>query len=153
MRSRSISQNRNRLDHLFHQAKQFDDAELLAHWARYMCVLVSGFIETSVQTILREYTRNKSAPEIDHFVSQHLKDFQNAKMEKFLGLLSDFSPEIAARVRTTTEGDLKDAVDSVVQNRHQIAHGQPSGISLVTIRRYYEDVVKVIELIEAEFPA
>jgi RiboL-PSP-HEPN len=153
MKSRSISQNKDRLDHLFDQAKQIDDDLIRGHWARYLCVLVSGFIETSIQTILREYARNKSSPDIGHFVSQQIRDFQNAKMEKILGLLSDFSPEISARIRVATDGELKDAIDSVVQNRHQIAHGQQSGISLATIKDYYDNVVRVIDVVEAEFPA
>lgn len=151
MRNRRIAQAKDRLDHLFDQSKQIEDAELLGHWARYLCVLVSGFIETSIQTILLEYVDNKAAPEIRYFVSQQVKDFQNAKMNKILDLIRDFSPTIAMNVETATEGKLKDAVDSIVQNRHQIAHGQNMGISLVTVKGYYESVVKAIEIIESQF--
>jgi hypothetical protein len=151
MINRRISQNKDRLDSLFEQAKQIKDAELLGHWSRYLCVLTSGFIETSIQTILLDYADKKAAPEISHFVSQQVKSFQNAKMEKILRLLEDFSPKIAEDVEAATEGELKDSVDSIVQNRHQIAHGQNTGISLVTVRKYYLNVVRVIEIVEARF--
>lgn len=48
-----------------------------------------------------------------------------------------------------TEGRLKDAVDSVVSNRHQIAHGRSVGLTFVTIQGYYAGVVEVIDLIES----
>jgi hypothetical protein len=153
MKNRRISQNKDRLDNLFEQAKQIKDVELLGHWSRYLCVLVSGFIETSIQTILLEYADKKSAPEIAHYVSQQVRDFQNAKMNKILTLLGDFSPTIAANVEVATDGELKESVDSIVQNRHQIAHGQNTGISLVTVKGYYENVVKVLEIVEARFGA
>lgn len=53
-----IAQHRSRLDHLYQQAdklmyqqadKLIDDQEMLAHWSRYLCVLTSGFLETSVR--------------------------------------------------------------------------------------------------------
>jgi RiboL-PSP-HEPN len=151
MRNRRISQNKDRLDNLFEQAKQIKDVEMLGHWSRYLCVLVSGFIETSIQAILLDYADKKSAPEISHFVSQQVRDFQNAKMSKILALLGDFSPTISASIEAATDGELKESVDSIVQNRHQIAHGQTTGISLVTVKKYYENVVKVLEIVEANF--
>ncbi len=48
---------------------------------------------------------------------------------------------------------MKDAVDSVVSNRHLIAHGQDVGIGFGTIKKYYERVVKAIETLEKEFDA
>lgn len=47
---------KDRLDVMFAlAAKQGADEEVLSHWARYLCVLTSGFIEVSLKSILSEY--------------------------------------------------------------------------------------------------
>ena len=73
-------------------------------------------------------------------------------MEKILDLVGEFDLDLRHELEKATEGELKDAVDSVVSNRHQIAHGQDVGINFSTIRQYWEKVIRVIEQIEKQFP-
>ncbi|GAF83742.1 unnamed protein product [marine sediment metagenome] len=69
-------------------------------------------------------------------------------MGKILDLTRAFNPQWANQLEAATEGQLKDAVNSVVANRNQIAHGRDVGITYVRIKNYYEDVVEVVDLIE-----
>lgn len=138
-----------RLDHLFTQIKSFSgDIELQSHWARYLCVLVSGFLETSVRAIYSNYARTKAAPYVANYVEAQLKDFQNPKMEKILQLTREFSPEWEDALRSATDGEPKDAVDSIVANRHRIAHGEWVGITYDAMRRYYQNAVLVVKKVE-----
>jgi len=144
-----VVQHKQRLDALFGKAGELtNDAELLSNWARYLCVLASGFIEASVRTLILEYVSVRANREVTHYVGQKLRRFQNAKMSKILDLLADFSSEMREDLDTATKGELKDAIDSVVSNRHQIAHGASVGMSYVNIRDYYDRSVRVIEMIE-----
>ena len=130
MKNQEISSNKQRLDNLFKKITAFStDTDLQSHWARYLCILVSGFLETSVRIIYREYARKKATPQVANFVEGKLEDFQNPKMEKILQLTGLFSKEWANELRLETEGELKDAVDSIANNRNQIAHGGSVGIS------------------------
>lgn len=62
MKNRETIQAKDRLDDLFSRVNEFSgDLELQSHWARYLCVRVSGFIETSIRSILSEYARKMSA--------------------------------------------------------------------------------------------
>jgi hypothetical protein len=124
------------------------DPEVQAHWARYLCILVSGFVESSVREVYRQYARNKAAPNVANFVEGRLKGFQNPKMEKILELTRLFSPEWEATLRLAVEGEPKDAVDSIVANRNRIAHGEDVSVSYANIRAYYMSSTKVIQLIE-----
>jgi len=149
LRTLQIVQHKQRLDALFEKgASLTDDYELLANWAKYLCVLVSGFVEESVRLLILKYVESRASPDIQHFVGHKVRMFQNAKMSNILTLLEHFSNEFRLRVETATEGDLKDAIDSVVQNRHQIAHGRFIGITFVTIKDYYRRVLTVIEILE-----
>ncbi len=142
---------RQRLDGLFKRIAAFgEDLELQAHWARYLCVLASGFLETSVRSIYGQYARTKSAPNVANYVEGQLKQFQSPKMENILELTRSFSPSWEERLRDAVDGEPKDAVDSIVANRHNIAHGRPVGITYHTIRSYYGNAIKVIELIDQQ---
>ena len=143
MKNIEIVRYQQRLDALFEKVKDISDIELQSHRARYLCILVSGYLETSVRAIYGEYNRN-----VTNYVSSKLKSFQSPKMGNILELTRAFSRQWAEELEVATEGELKGSVDSIVANRNNIAHGQDVGISYVTIREYYQNAVKVIELIE-----
>jgi len=149
MKNQEISRNKQELDYLFEKVTAFSaDTYLQSHWARYLCILVSGFLETSVRIIYREYAKKKAIPQIANFVEGKLEDFQNPKMEKILQLTGLFNKDWENDLRRETEGELKDAVDSIANNRNKIAHGDSVGIGYIQIKAYYERAIKVIELIE-----
>ena len=152
MKNRKIVSHRQKLDAVFAKASALNsDPELLAHWSRYLCVLVSGFVEASIRTLIVEYANSRSSPEIAHFVGKKLKRFTNAKTGKILDLFEEFSMEKRDGFANAIDDEVKDAVNSVVSNRHLIAHGQDVGISFVTIKNYYAAVVMAIEEVEKQF--
>lgn len=141
---------KQRLDHLFKQVSAFSgDIELQSHWARYLCILVSGFLETSVQAIYSQYAKERAAENVANYVTSRLRRFTNPNMEDILTLAAMFNQEWRDCLEVATEGELKEAVDSIVANRNQIAHGANVGITYVVIKRYYQSVVKVVDLIES----
>jgi len=150
VRNREANQHKDRLDDLFKQVSEVSDINLQGHWARYLCVLVSGFIEVSIRAILTEYVKNKSAPSVANYVVRGLDRFQNPNMERILQTLGAFNPAWADEIGKLTEGELKDAVDSVRANRNNIAHGGNVSIRYRTIASYYDNAVKVIEIIEEQ---
>ncbi len=144
-----ITRYKQRLDSLFSRVSAFSqDLELQAHWARYLCVLSSGFLEESVRILLSEYVQNKANATVSRYVNAQLDGFQNPKAGKILELLRGFDPLWAESVEQFMSDERKDAVDSIVNNRHQIAHGRSVGISYITIKQYYEKSVEVVDFIE-----
>lgn len=149
--NKEIIRQRDRLDDLFRQVSAFaGDSEMQSHWAKYLCVLVSGYLETSVRIILTDYAKNKSSPLIANYVENQISGFQNAKMGKILDLLRTFCPEWAENVKIATEGELKDAVDSIVFNRHKIAHGESITLSYTRVSEYYKKVKDVVDILDCE---
>jgi hypothetical protein len=124
------------------------DLELQAHWARYLCVLTSGFIEESVRILLSEYVQKRADATISRYVNAQLDGFQNPKAGRILDLLRAFDIAWAESAEQFLGDERKDAIDSIVNNRHQIAHGRNVGISYVTIRNYYEKAVESVDFIE-----
>ncbi len=140
---------KQRLDNLFGQISVFSgNPELQSQWARYLCVLASGFLETSICAIYNKFTRQNASPKVANFVKCELDGFQNPKMGKILELTRAFNPQWADKLETATEGELKDAVNSIVANKNLIAHGRDVSITYTRIKNYYEEAIKVVDLIE-----
>ncbi len=152
MRNPDVYSYKQRLDVLFALVQELpeDPPEVRSHWARYLCVITSGFLETSVRALYLEYARRKAHANVANFVDSELSGFQNPKMDKILDLARRFSPEWEADLRAETDGERKDAVDSIVSNRHNIAHGRNVGITYASIRQYYERALDVVDLIEKQ---
>ena len=151
MKNRTAVQAKDRLDDLFDKVDEFSgDLELQSHWARYLCVRVSGFIEIAVRAILVEYAGKQSAPPVANYIERQLNRFQNPNMEQLLQLLRSFNSAWADELEDSTKGEPKDAIDSIRANRNRIAHGENATITYATIRQYYQNVLTVIDLIEKQ---
>jgi hypothetical protein len=69
------------------------EAEVRSDHARYLCVLVSGFLEQAVVELLLEYVRKTSAPAVQRHVERRLDRFMNANSGRLLELLGSFDPD------------------------------------------------------------
>ncbi|MDQ2841187.1 MAG: HEPN domain-containing protein [Acidobacteriota bacterium] len=137
-----------RLNALFQKASTLsDDLELQAHFARYLCVLVSGYLETAIAEVYSHYARDKGHPHLATYINRQMNRFQNPNMTKVLNLVRDFNPIWADQIQALTQGEIRDSVDSVVADRHKIAHGESVGVSLAYARQYYSGAVQLVELI------
>ena len=143
-----IHRQKQRLDELFKAAGGLSDTEMQSHWSRYLCVLVSGFLENSVELCLSEYSRRVASAAVSNFVSAKLRDFQNPKMGKILDLFGSFNPDWKTQLDVATQGQLSDSINSIVGNRHKIAHGESVSLSMSSLTAYYKDAVTVIDILQ-----
>lgn len=143
-----VSRLRQRLDAAFSRVHQLNaDAELQSDFARYLCVLVSGFLETAVSELVLEHARRAGAATLQRFVESRTRHFANANSQRLLTLLGSFDPDWRMSLEALLIDDLKDAVDSVVSLRNKIAHGESVGITFQRIADYYDRVKRVVDLI------
>lgn len=149
MSSIEITSYKNRLDNLFSLISNIQETELRSHWSRYLCVLVAGFVETSVQTIFGDYARKSSSPNVSNYVNSKLKRFTNPNMQDIIELAGIFNSSWREKLEQGSQGELKDAVDSVMANRNKIAHGENIGITYLRIKEYYNSILKLINLVES----
>jgi hypothetical protein len=142
----------SRITYLFDLARNEGNDELRAELAKYLCVLVSGFLEVSCKEILVAFARKRCAPDTLRFVSSRLDWFRSPKTGNIADLLASFDPGGADRWRTSLGDEASDALDSIVSNRHQIAHGYSVGLSLSVLDAYRRRAETAIKLLEKHFP-
>ncbi|MBF0318646.1 MAG: hypothetical protein HQL01_02405 [Nitrospirae bacterium] len=147
-----INKQRQQIEYLLNTppAANYDD-KMLSHWAKYVCVLTSGYIENAISHYISEFSRKKAHPYITNYVTNSLDDFMNPKMEKILKLIGSFDKKWKEDIEDYVEKEgRKDAIDSIVANRNQIAHGEYVGLSLAPMINYYKKASEVLEFIKIQ---
>lgn len=124
------------------------DLEFQADVAKHLCVLVSAFLENSIRYILADYVRSRSSATVAAYVEERLDYFYNAKMTKILELVGSFDSSWRAALESAIDTDLKDAADTIVENKNLVAHGKDSQITLARIKQYYGRALDLLEHIE-----
>lgn len=146
----TVAGHESRIENVFKHAASVSDPQIQADMARYLCVLVSGFIEQAARHIYREYAVKRSHPNVGRMVERHLEGFTNANATKLCQLAGSFNASWAEELKEYLEGQRKDAVDSVIANRHNVAHGRDVGLTYVRMRAYYDQVKDVVAYLEAQ---
>ncbi|MFX0200778.1 MAG: HEPN domain-containing protein [Candidatus Hodarchaeota archaeon] len=146
-----VSREKQKIDHIFNLANQIQpDDELLSHWAKYLCVLTSGFVENSLRAILTQFVAPRSSSEVANYVESKIRTITNLNEERVYQLLWSFSSDWGDKFREKRTEKQKDAIDSVVANRNLIVHGRSVGITIVRMREYYAEIIKTITMIDEE---
>ncbi|WDT73987.1 MAG: HEPN domain-containing protein [Candidatus Manganitrophus sp.] len=123
------------------------DIEVQSDFAKYFCVLVSGFLENALIEIVLDFAQKRSAPEVALFVERQLDYWTNPNCEKIANLIGSFSPDWRVKVEGYLIDERKAAVNSLVALRHKIAHGESVGTSLSQVKEYYSKVVEVVNFV------
>ena len=145
----TVHGHRARIEATFERASKVTDAELQADLARFLIVLISGFLEKALTHVYSEHTtRAGGSRRVVRYVQRRLETFQNPNAERILQLAGDFDPAWRDQLETFLAGERKDHVDSVVANRNQIAHGASVGITYSRARDYFKSVNDVVDFIE-----
>lgn len=147
---RDVQRQKDRLDVLFSKAAAINDFELKGHWAEYLCVRASGFVEHAVRTTLMAYADDRASPEVARFVRWHLERFTNPKTEKVIPLVQRFSPAWGRKVEAFLKEnpDVQAAVNSLVGHRHRIAHGRNTTLSYAQVKSFYDASLRLVELLD-----
>ncbi len=147
----SVVREKQRLDRTFSLVEHMQlDPEVMSHWARYLCILTSGFIETSVRLILQNYVTEHAGKSVADFIQSRIEQLTNLNDEKISQLLGAFDPRWRDLFQGKRSEKQKDAIDSVLANRHQIAHGRSVSLTLARMKQYYAEISNAIKIIDEE---
>ena len=66
------------------------DLELQGHWGKYLCVLVSGFLENAISAVYMDFVSNAASPHVTRYTLKHLESIQNPKAQRFVTVDIDY---------------------------------------------------------------
>jgi hypothetical protein len=140
-----ISRLRKRLDATFARIPTpVADLEVQSDYAKYLCVLVSGFFENAVVALVLDFAERRSSPEIMSFVERQLDHWTNPNTEKIINLFGAFSADWRQLLMDYLVDQRKESLNSLIALRHKIAHGESVGISLSQLRAHYKNILEVV---------
>lgn len=127
-----------------------DHSELQGHWGRYACLLCAGYFEVALRLVIQKRVEQKSAPEIQRFVLSSLESIQNPKAERFSKVVRSFNPVWGDSLDQyfNDNSEVKEAIDSLMANRHLIAHGKSCSISVGRVAEYFKSADKAIDYLD-----
>lgn len=149
-----LTKQYKRIQNLILKAKEFEpDDELRSHLAKYLCVLSSGFIENAIYHAFSDIAEKSCPPSVVlTYTKGQLYKLQNTNTEKIKEVTKAFNPE-------WWENGLKDflqqdnrstAINYILKDRHNIAHGRDSEITIDKLEEYFKKTVEVIQFLENE---
>lgn len=116
--------------------------------AQYICVRLSGVIENTVRDTMTR-TAEGLHPRASRFISKTLNSFQNPKTGKIFDLIGQFDDDWRKELEISISDECKAAINSVVANRHAIAHGGSSQISLHQIKTWMVEIKKFCAFLDS----
>jgi hypothetical protein len=126
----------------------FSELEIRSDYAKYLCVLLSGFIEAAVAEVAIQHCRQRSAPTVISYAAHQLSRLQNLRSDRLSNVLREFEPAWGSAVGAFLEGSHGAAVNSVVSLRNRIAHGETVTVSLSQVQDYHKLILEVVAQIE-----
>lgn len=117
-----------------------------SYLAKFLVVYICGIYEEAVEAIFVDFiSRNSSRQEVATYARNSIdKSFRNPDSKKLIELVGTFgnSAWTAILKNMSTE---KIALDSIVINKNNIAHGHESTITLLDVKKYYTESRPLIE--------
>jgi len=153
MGRRRVDSIRSQIDASFARAERipFNEIELRADLARYLCVTVLGYIERAVTEVTSQYCEAHASLQVGRFAAAQLSRPGNLNSERLLQLLGSFDPNWRELLQEYFDEDeqRKLAIDSLVANRNNIAHGDPVGLTIAGVQIYYTHAQEVVDRVKA----
>ncbi|CPS13984.1 HEPN domain-containing protein [Mycobacteroides abscessus] len=142
-----VRRMRDRLTSIF---TQIDGAglpsELISHYSRYLAVLVSGYAEQSVKELVRQYVRTHADHRSQRYVGHQLKRIRNIDDDRLREILQSLDTTWWDDLQAEYANELE-AFKSVAVVRNNVSHGGDSGITISTVRQYFDQISTVLSFL------
>ena len=86
-----------------------------------------------------------------NYVESRLGRLGNLNTEQLLQLVGSFDRDWHNKLEQFVIGERKDALDSVIANRNNIAHGESVSLTYMRIRDYYKRICEVVDFVDELF--
>ena len=128
------------------------ESEMQAHWAKYVCVLVSGYLEQSLKEIFLEHATAASQPRVARYIERTWPVSKNMKCDAIEEILINFDDAWAKNFNEWyAKGERKKEINEIIAWRNNIAHGkEPStnNVTIVTVKQKYKTACDLVDLLE-----
>jgi hypothetical protein len=147
----AVETRKQQLDAYFRRAANVGISdEIRSDLAKHGIVLICGFVERSVETIIMEKIAQRAHPRVQSFIRRYFKIGTNYNCEAIAQLLERFDIEWNAKFRSFLKArdDLVEALRSAYDLRNSIAHGGTGSRGLQGVQDLYTLAKEVVDAME-----
>lgn len=110
------------------------ELEIKAHWAKYACVLISGYIEQAVKEIVLEHVSATSTQRVRKYVEKTWPNSQNMRCNTISNILENLDAVWSERFDGwVNQNERKKELNEIIAWRNDIAHGKEANTNNVTL--------------------
>ncbi len=127
------------------------DPEIQSFFARYIVVAASGVYEDCIERLFSDFARLFGDPKVTTFFSNVLDaHFRNPKYDELKKWLNYLDPSFGTQLDSSLGGSLRsnEALNSIVANKNQVAHGSPCTATLGDVKNYHKRIVPIFDAME-----
>ena len=128
------------------------ETEVEAHWAKYICVLISGFIERAIKEILLEHAHKHANIQVYKYIEDTWPKSTNMKCDVIARVLGQFDKEWQTGFEKWLNGsERKKEINEIVKWRNAIAHGKEedtNNVTLASVASKFKIACDLIDFIE-----
>lgn len=153
----SRTSHRKRIEYLIKQTPTnskgvASEIEISAHWAKYVCVLISGFIEQSIKEMLFEYASETTEQRVLKYIQSTWNESKNMKCDPIKEILTSFDELWGNNFETWLDKDeRKKQINEIISWRNRIAHGEEANttnVTLVSVTEKFKIACDLVDFIE-----
>jgi hypothetical protein len=127
-----------------------EEPEAQSHWAKYLCILISGYLEQSVKEVLFEFGTLQDSSKLSNYIEKTWKKSQNMNVDVIRKELGNFDDSWGVSFGEWLKSDdrRKNTMDDLMRSRNNIAHGKLANTTNVTLASSKERMEVAFQLID-----
>lgn len=113
--------------------------------SRYICVLASSYLETSLRETVSDFIRTRASEPVVSFTDFHLRRIPNPSKQSIIDLVDRFGSRSRKEFEEAFNERQRSAIESIHSNWSKIVHGPPTSVnlSIICVKQYYDDACAV----------
>ena len=134
---------------VFSRVQNFSEMpDVQADYARYLCVLITGYLEQTIVQIIVDYVDALGNKSLHQYVAETLRRPGNMRAKQILDLVGRFSDAWQSHLHHKLTQRHRDAIGSLYASRNRIAHGDDVDLTYRQVQEYYKLILEAIRFVE-----
>jgi hypothetical protein len=125
-----------------------DNTFVVAQLANYACILSASYLERAMVDVASEYCEKRAVPAVSTFVNAQLGRFPNPRAERVRNFVSSFGEPIRTQFASIFTDEIQTAIDSVVSNRNNLAHGRNATVTFSMLKAWDNQLRKFVHALK-----
>lgn len=114
-------------------------------------MLSAGFVENIVHHVYGTYIERTSSPQTRRYATHAIDDIQNPKADRLIKIAANFDKTWGNNLEVFLDAEFrKEAINTIMSNRHLIAHGKNSDITIARVDQYLSKIVELADFLEIQ---